>query len=499
MTTSFPPINYPNKPVPPFSAPAPRNLFPGFFPDMWKNITGKPYITVSSKGLANGLSEYFNDGADFGPDSVQADGSLTQSGGVNEAIAYAKTNNINEISVSGKIKVTGWTEYNDASYGKIYVGILLPYVLGGSNTDATIFGLHIHGQEGGIPNDSAFVSTFIYNPASVLDMSSLPAPSSTDTSNYELVWTPSNANYAPSGLSLIWENIDIISPPNPTWDGLSAMYSSTAVINNVMVTTLTVPTATSDANAIGYGAGISFPKADNQGAITADNLSVFGFHSGFNMSSWATVGKMNATYCYVGLTFNIFYHPSIIRYFAVAYCAIVIDNPITTEPYPHIYIDMLDLGSYTNSGYFAMINTIGDPNNTLFGRIGYFVRDSGLLPYANDGGLNLEYINLAPDIWRDEQLQFPTVKSTSGTTAGTVLQKRIENGANYKKYMFTFSGYENDSTTDQTIDFITDFTTVTAITFNNTGLTISTTTSGITITAPDSTTTYSGIVIIEGY
>ena len=88
MTTSFPPINYPNKPVPPFSAPAPRNPFPGFYPDLWKNITGKPYITVSSKGLANGLSEYFNDGADFGPDSLQADGSLTQTSGIQEACAY---------------------------------------------------------------------------------------------------------------------------------------------------------------------------------------------------------------------------------------------------------------------------------------------------------------------------------------------------------------------------------------------------------------------------
>ena len=92
MTTSFPPINYPNKPVPPFTAEPPKNPFPGFFPDMWKNITGKPYITVSSKGLANGQSEYFNDGADFGPDSLQADGSLTQTVGIEEAFNYSTAN-----------------------------------------------------------------------------------------------------------------------------------------------------------------------------------------------------------------------------------------------------------------------------------------------------------------------------------------------------------------------------------------------------------------------
>ena len=99
MTTSFPPINYPNKPVPPFSAPAPRNPFPGFFPDMWRNITGKPYVTVSSKGLANGLSEYFNDGADFGPDSLQSNGSLTQTTGIQEACTYLEP-------TGGEIKLT---------------------------------------------------------------------------------------------------------------------------------------------------------------------------------------------------------------------------------------------------------------------------------------------------------------------------------------------------------------------------------------------------------
>ena len=36
-----------------------------------KNIIGKPYITVSAKGIVNGLSRYPNDGADFGPDTLQ--------------------------------------------------------------------------------------------------------------------------------------------------------------------------------------------------------------------------------------------------------------------------------------------------------------------------------------------------------------------------------------------------------------------------------------------
>ena len=36
----------------------------------WSQLQGKPYITVSSKGIANGLSSVINDGADFGPDTT---------------------------------------------------------------------------------------------------------------------------------------------------------------------------------------------------------------------------------------------------------------------------------------------------------------------------------------------------------------------------------------------------------------------------------------------
>ena len=93
----------------------------------------------------------------------------------------------------------------------------------------------------------------------------------------------------------------------------------------------------------------------------------------------------------------------------------------------------------------------------------------------------------------------PYIGTTAGTTAGTINQIQYLHTNYYSKYIFVINGYENDTTTNQTIDFFTGFNSFAGITANTTGLTILTTTSGITITAPDSTTTYSGIVIIEGY
>ena len=46
-----------------------------------KNIRGKPYITVSAKGMINGLSNIPNDGADFGPDTTKGATALGQYGG----------------------------------------------------------------------------------------------------------------------------------------------------------------------------------------------------------------------------------------------------------------------------------------------------------------------------------------------------------------------------------------------------------------------------------
>ena len=63
------------------------------------NIRGKPYITVSSKGIVNGLSRYPNDGADFGPDTTlgatapgQYGAPYTETMGILDAVKYLDSN-----------------------------------------------------------------------------------------------------------------------------------------------------------------------------------------------------------------------------------------------------------------------------------------------------------------------------------------------------------------------------------------------------------------------
>ncbi len=87
----------------------------------------------------------------------------------------------------------------------------------------------------------------------------------------------------------------------------------------------------------------------------------------------------------------------------------------------------------------------------------------------------------------------------TGTTAGSIVYSMPEQGSSYKKFIAYANGYENDTTTAQTITFPTAFTEPPVITTNTTGLTLSASTTTLTINAPDNTTTYTGWIIIEGY
>ena len=68
----------------------------GYYYVAYKEKAPVPEIVVSSKGVANGLSEEYNDGWDFGPDSynpsITSGVPLTQTTGIGEALQYGNTN-----------------------------------------------------------------------------------------------------------------------------------------------------------------------------------------------------------------------------------------------------------------------------------------------------------------------------------------------------------------------------------------------------------------------
>jgi hypothetical protein len=87
----------------------------------------------------------------------------------------------------------------------------------------------------------------------------------------------------------------------------------------------------------------------------------------------------------------------------------------------------------------------------------------------------------------------------NGATAGTVVWSMPFQGSSYKRFIAYFSGYENDTASNDTITFSTAFSITPLVTAAVPGLTVTASTSTLTIISPDSTVTYSGWVIVEGY
>ena len=85
----------------------------------------------------------------------------------------------------------------------------------------------------------------------------------------------------------------------------------------------------------------------------------------------------------------------------------------------------------------------------------------------------------------------------AGASSGSVVSSQTQQGV-AKKVVFLVNGYVNDTTTDQSVTYPAAFTQQAAVGINSTGLTVSASLTALTITAPDSTTAYNGVITVEG-
>lgn len=92
-----------------------------------------------------------------------------------------------------------------------------------------------------------------------------------------------------------------------------------------------------------------------------------------------------------------------------------------------------------------------------------------------------------------------TSKGTlTGTTAGSITYAMPFQGASYKKFIAYANGYENTTTTAQTITFPVAFTNTPIISANGTGMSLTVSTTTLTLPA-SMTATATGWIVIEGF
>jgi hypothetical protein len=109
-----------------------------------------------------------------------------------------------------------------------------------------------------------------------------------------------------------------------------------------------------------------------------------------------------------------------------------------------------------------------------------------------------EVLDVTGNIQASGAIKCNLVASLTGTTAGNIQYSQYLQGQ-FKALGMQANGYENNTSTNQTITFPVAFTNTPAIVTNTTGLTLSVSTTALTITAPNSTTVYNGIIEIKGF
>ena len=92
---------------------------------------GVPGITVSSKGIANGLSTEYNDGYDFGPDSYSPTSTsaipYTESSGIEESVLYTYNQGGGTIELTNEIFYVTKTPVEDPNNSGTYYQIGVPF------------------------------------------------------------------------------------------------------------------------------------------------------------------------------------------------------------------------------------------------------------------------------------------------------------------------------------------------------------------------------------
>ena len=449
---------------------------------------GKPYITVSPRGISNGLSDTLNDGADFGPDTLlnatapnQYGPPYTQTVGIQEAMNYSATSPLFASDpghlfypirlLAGNFEFSTPVTYGIGNYSPSDVFTI---DISGSGIQSTVItytgtgnAITIHPSIGEVAlsgftinNPNATANTMIYWDTTV-------------TFN-QLVVKDINNGQPTSSYLMYFNNVfnatikDVVSP---------AIYG--IYIN-------------------GNSNNSGFLYMHNQiwggGTQTEIGQFVFADISGLNqklvVSNPVLVLKLsNFDGGNAGITFNAPVDTVLIENGALG------GNPSLIV---NANVNYIKIMSCIVSGVL-----IGSTNTSQNYTVGVLSIDGLYNFYIHDTFSNASNVKINAYDFRNipsgTYTSMPTQSTTNGTTAGTVSMNAVEFRAEYKKYVITFSGYENNTTTNQTINFPLPFSSYAVITGNNTGLTVSTTTTGITITAPNSTATFSGIVIVEGY
>jgi len=448
-------------------------------------------ITVSAKGISNGSSDFLNDGADFGPDTMlgaiskdQYGPPYTQTAGIQEAMDWAFSHYILYTLPDHPFTYSAMPEIKliEGQYN-INADIYLPL----NDAQSIIPGFSLVGEGYGIQ----YISTYIYLNGHNMYFGengytqfggfkiqgiNFQSRTTTDTSNQSnsLIFygnygqTP---QYILRDISLWGINLDMSNVTNAAqlnMDNVFLIFGAQLFLGGFYQLSATQLTCKN---------GLYINGVNQIGAVNmAEGVIIQSGNPSLSFNVWEIDNNGNAAYG--------------------------IQNATASGTTSTLNIDIGTLVINNTENFFSTVSGSGTLNIKM--HVKHLIFLTAVNNFTVPSGINIQEFtideitnNTSSDI---STANLPILLTVSGPTAGTVTLRFVEYASSHKKLIISFNGYENDTTTDQTINYPMPFDLAEALTGNNSGLALSTyNTAFITIAAPDDTSTHIGIMIIEGF
>ena len=378
----------------------------GYYYVAYKEKVKVPEIVVSAKGVANGLSEEYNDGWDFGPDSYSPTST--------SAIPYTQTSGINEMLPYLVSKGGGRCEMKAGEY-YIHEPILYPSYLNnnGVNIPIIVYGSSpsMQAQTGGIGDEQYEGAT------KIITASDFPYGT-----NY--MWYDNNGSYyteltdidflMPQATSLSENVSNGIALANGGTNASAGFY-----IRNVRVISGGLPSSMTYYN---DNTGLSLGITAGYPAII-ENVVVQGFFIGARIPAHAVVISLFAWYCHSAMQLQPYDHPPVFYNCAVQAC----NNVISAYGINQIQSISGQFSiEWFTSGNFAWSNFLYDPGNYITGHI--LLTGHGTASGTGEASIPISFFNNTGgyNLWIEQPYSLrPSITTPSVPASGTSIQNTM--------------------------------------------------------------------------
>ena len=328
-----------------------------------------PELTVSAKGIANGLSTEYNDGWDFGPDSYDPTSTAsipyTTTVGWNEAITYVFNNGGGKIVVKAGIYAISSTAIN--KYGNLINIPTNSATNGVSNSN--VISITIEGEASGMP---WFETSVTNNKSGVIIYVTSTAPTP-PTGYYASIFgvdpNPNNPRYI-NNISLYMDSIVIMQNTPASWTAYNFQFCQSLRVGGIkaQVTEATLTELPTNTNAIGV-----IPPMGFTNGIIGVEVIVIGYYAGILQGASMNLLRVGVFYCNVAIggqisnppsETNYLGHPSIITLADLQLCANYLGNsefPLFGLSVTALEIMELNISDGTSTSPFATSSYIYAP------------------------------------------------------------------------------------------------------------------------------------------